>query len=228
MVMISKILQRAYLFGLIVLLSACGGGSGPLPVAKTPTGITYPACLESTIAGKANIAGCWISERCASNTSDGVSVRYMAEITEEEITPVIKGRVYDYLLTYDNTQCNGDPVGVLSMDAELLATENAVRRVDYSLIGFEVCDDTQGGFNIPCIAMDMRSEFQHSSSSPVITESRDVYYHFGVNSGTEWHLCWSSAYSFDNKGDGGIGVGDMLQDRDVVLDMTDCLTRFEP
>lgn len=227
--------MRPLLYVLIVgtaaLLSACGGGGGgggPRSITDTTASIAYPPCLLSDIAGKGNIAGCWISERCATNTDGAVPVRYMTEITEETFSPVTTGNVNDYLLVYDDDQCAGEPIEIVSMDERLLDTENAVRHVKYSIQGFEVCTDTQGDFNIPCMAIDMTSEYRVGSGVATTLASRDVFHYGGRTSDPDWYLCMSSAYNFDDSGNGGIGVGAMLQDRDTVLDFTDCLTRFEP
>ncbi len=227
----------------VLVLSGCGGGGGggPLPPRDrvTPIEDKYPDCQLSSVVGKANIAGCWLSERCA--TIDGVPVRYLAEITEEVFSPITKGSIYDYLLVYDSPNCEGNPVDVVSIADRLLDTENATLRVRYIKQGDDgpiplgVCSDTQGEFDrIPCLTIDISSEYQRDGGPVSRLNSKDAYHYGGgpkINgdgSSSEWYLCMSSAYQLDDEAYGGIGVGLLPQTRDTVIDFTDCLTRFEP
>ena len=242
--MLSRILGFVAI-AVVGVLSGCGGGGGgPLPTGgdrDVPVVEKYPDCKLSPMVGKGNITGCWLSERCATNTSNSVPVRYLAEITEEEFAPVTKGAINHYLMIYDNQQCEGEPVDVVAMADWLQETENAVLNVRYarqgddSIIPWAICTDTMEQFgSIPCLAIDITSDYQRGNGPVFTRTSRDTYHYAGgpktngEGSADEWYLCMSSAYRFDDTGQGGIGVGDLWDVRDTVLDLTDCLTRFEP
>ncbi len=195
---------------LSVLVTGCGSGGNK--GASVGNGIPFTC---NNIDG--NIAGCWASEICATESesdldvrSDVPGVRQVSVFEQTETAPNFKGTIKEYLLTYDNDQCNGDPIQVYDVN------EAAGLLVEYEEKGFSVCDDYYNptvdengviqGFS--CVDIDISLTIKASENGISSTDlpTSTGYTVYAIDDEDD-RLCFAYGdYNYDNTANGGIGL----------------------
>ncbi|MFK5892419.1 MAG: hypothetical protein QM504_04265 [Pseudomonadota bacterium] len=188
-----------------IVLANCGGGGG----GGVVNGVTLPECS----IGAADYSGCWVSELCATNTG-GASARLLTEVIEVATVPNNMGTINSYLLEYNDTQCGGDPSGILHLNAASAGNfiETYVQQLN------TVCSETGGTSGIPCEALDISI----ASGTLDTTGFTTVL----ITSGTR--LCMPTLdYNFDDTGSGGLQA-QSTGARDDILNIVagSCAVRF--
>lgn len=207
-----------------VLLTACGGGSSP-PGTNV---VGYPDCRLG-VGGTDDLAGCWVSERCATNLEPGTpfrSARGLEYITQDDTIPNISGSIYPYVLGYDTPDCSGKPTSILDITA-LAKSEKTDISMTYEVLGYALCGDANDPYaeDTSCVRMDVASFYQYDGREP-LTSNGDVYYLADVQA----RLCLNVGnYNFDDEAQGGINPGwTTIDDPELDVSSGACLVRFTP
>lgn len=206
-----------------IVLSGCGGGGGSTPGSLTG----YPDCALG-IDGEDGLAGCWVSELCATSAiteeTYGVdSVRQLIRFTEDSVSPTVTGSTRFYFLGYNTPDCSGPSRIVLDMNAAA-ARDGLILRQSYEVLGYALCGNANDltADDIACVRMNASLFHQVDGGAPM-TMSGDVYYRIDAP-----RLCLDLPF-FDDDGGGSFIAGDgPVSDPRLYLEPGDCLTRFLP
>ncbi|MCF6256198.1 MAG: hypothetical protein L3K25_07840 [Gammaproteobacteria bacterium] len=225
----------AALAGLVLLLSGCGGGGG----SGNTAGLNYPDCSIG-LTGTDSLAGCWVSEVCGTGGETeevwgAQGVRYLAWISEEQVSPTIKGSIEHYYLRYNNNQCTGQPFAIADFQ-QILANEGVESIMEYDIPGFDTCTDLADTAITPtpiaCTQLNLFSDYRARGSAPggIGVETSIGTYDDGI---IDTRLCFGGGmfpgFNPDNAND--FGIGHALNPSVMLpteLDYLNCLARFTP
>jgi len=220
---------------LILFLFGCGGGSSGGSVRSA--GLSYPDC-NIDLTGTDSLAGCWVSEVCGTGGEteevwDAQGVRYLAWISEDQVSPTTKGVIEHYYLRYNNDQCTGEPFAIADFQ-EILADTGFESMMEYEIPGFETCTDLADSAMTPapiaCTRLNLFSDFRPLGAAPggIGVATSVGTYDDGIIS---TRLCFGGGMypGFDPENANDFGINHALDPSvqlPTELNYLNCLTRF--